>query len=83
MSSWRPNLHSGFELCENGAILSKRYQNMGLLCLADISEQMVKYSSRWGIYPLTTPIKVCRPPRNDSVSESSEVAWQKHNIAEA
>ncbi len=31
MSSWRPNLHSGFELCENGAILSKRYQNMGTI----------------------------------------------------
>ncbi len=31
MSSWRPNLRSSFELCENGAILSKQYQNMGAI----------------------------------------------------
>lgn len=31
MSSWRPNLRSGFELCENSAILSKQCLNMGTI----------------------------------------------------
>lgn len=31
ISSWKPNLRSGFELCENSAILSKQCQNMGTI----------------------------------------------------
>lgn len=31
MSSWKPNLRSDFELCENSAILSKQCQNIGTI----------------------------------------------------